>query len=180
MRRAFAVVCAAAALLGGGVWAVAAAGSSPGAADPATPLTAGITRATHFYGVGPSADYDFDSGSIGTVEPLRLAFPAGTTYEVVVTISLDYHTSADDRFVVGLSVRRDSEFGHRESAAPPKRAISSSTAWTSTTASFRLSNIEGGHEYWFSPTVNVSHRRGNHASIEGTRVLLVVDATPSG
>jgi hypothetical protein len=114
------------------------------------------------------------------VTPLRLSFPAGTTYDVVVTVSLDYHTSSDDRSVVGLLVRRDSAFGHRESVTPRLRAISASTVRTSTTASFRLSGIQGGHEYWFSPTVNMSHRVGNHASIASSHVLLVVDATPSG
>jgi hypothetical protein len=97
-----------------------------------------------------------------------------------VTVSLDYHTSADDRFVVGLSVRRDSESGHRVSVTPPQRAISASTVRTSSTATFRLSAVQGGHEYLFSPTVNVSQRVGNRSSISSTRVLLVVDATPSG
>jgi hypothetical protein len=180
MRRSVAVVCAAAVVVGGGVWAVAAAGSSRGDPSPSTPLTSGIVRATRSYGAGPSAEYDFDSGSIGVVSPLRLSFPSGTSYDVVVTVAFDYRTSADDRFVVGLSVRRDSEFGRRASVTPPRRAIAGSTVRTSSTAAFRISGLRGGRAYWFSPTVNVSETVGNRSSISSSRVLLVVDATPSG
>jgi hypothetical protein len=179
MRRVIAVVCTAAVLFVGGAWAVAAARSSHGTEERAIPLTSGITRATRYYGGGPSADYSFDSGTIGMVAPLRLSFPAGTTYDVVVTVSLDYRTSADDRFVVGMSARRDAKFGHLESVSPKKRAISASQARTSTTASFGLSDLQGGHEYWFSPNVNVSHRGGHWASISCNHVLVVVEATPS-
>jgi hypothetical protein len=179
MRRVLAVMCAAAVLFVGGAWAVAAARSSMRTEERAISLTSGIARATRFYGVGPSADYAFDSGSIGGVVPLRLSFPAGTTYDVVVTVSLYYHTSSDDRFIVDLCVRRDSEFGHLESVSPEERAISASVARTSTTASFRLTDLEGGHDYWFSPGVNVSHRGGHRASISSNHVLVVVEATPS-
>ena len=179
MRRVTAVVCAAAVLFAGGAWAVAAARSSSRTEERAIPLASGIARATRFYGVGPSADYSFDSGSIGGVVPLRVSFPAGTMYDVVVTISLDYRSSPDDRFVVDMGVRRDTEFGHQESVAPEERAISASQARTSTTASFRLSDLEGGHDYWFSPGVNVSHRGGHRASISSNHVLVVVEATPS-
>jgi hypothetical protein len=180
MRRSIAVACAAAIVFIAGAWVVAAAGSSRRDVSPSTPLTSGIMRATRSYWAGPSADYESDSGSIGLVTPLHLSFPSGASYDVVVTVSLDYHTSADDRFVVGLSVRRDSEFGHRVSVTPPQRTISASTVRTSSTATFRLSAVQGGHEYLFSPTVNVSERVGNRSSISSSRVLLVVDATPSG
>jgi hypothetical protein len=178
MRRSVAALCAAAVVFGGGVW-VAAAGSPRGNPSASTPLTSGIVRATRSYGVGPAAEYDFDSGSIGVVTPLRLSFPSGTSYDVVVTVAFDYRTSADDRFVVGMSVRRDSEFGHRMSVTPPQRAIAASTVRTSSTAAFRLIGLPGGHAYWFSPTVNVSETVGNRSSIGSSRVLLVVDATPS-
>ena len=180
MRRSVAALCAAAVAFGGGVWAVAAAGSSHGGSSPSTPLTSGIVRATRSYGAGPAAEYDFDSGSIGVVPPLRLSFPSGTSYDVVVTVAFDYRTSADDRFVVGMSARRDLESGHRMSVTPPQRAIEASTVRTSSTAAFRLIGLPGGHAYWFSPTDNVSQTVGNRSSIGSSRVLLVVDATPSG
>jgi hypothetical protein len=176
MRRSVAVVCVSAIVLGGGAWVVAA---GPSRSDRrSTPLTPGIKRATRSYAVGPSADYDFDSGTIGTVTPLQLSFPSGSAFDVVVTVSLDYSTSADDRFVTALLVRRDSEFGHREPATPPERAIAASTVRTSSTVVFRIRHLQGGHTYWFSPTVNVSERVGNHSSISSSRVVLVVDATP--
>ena len=179
MRRTITIVCAAAMLVAGGIWAVAAAGSAGPVATRA-PTQTGLIRATRFYGVGPSADYDFDAGNIGTVPALRVTFPAGTTYDVVVTISLDYRTSADDRFVVSPLVRRDREYGHVMTGLPSARAVSAATARTSTTAAFRYADLPGGREFWFSPTVNVSHRVGNRASIGARHVLLVVEATPSG
>lgn len=179
MRRSVAALSAAAVVFGGAVWAVAAAASTRGDPSPSTPLTPGIVRATRSYGAGPAAEYDFDSGSIGVVTPLRLSFPSGTSYDVVVTVAFDYRTSADDRFVVGMLVRRDSGSGHRVSVTPPQRAIAASTVRTSSTVVFRLIGLPGGHAYWFSPTVNVSETVGNHSSIGSSRVLLVVDATPS-
>jgi len=179
MRRAMFIVGAVVVLLTSGVWVVASAGSPNETSDRSTAQVTGIIRATHFYGQGPTADYDFDNGSIGTASPLRLTLPAGTTYDVVVTISLDYRTSPEDEFVVGLSARRDSEHGHRVASLPAARAISASTVRTSTTALFRLSDLRGGREFWFSPSVNVSHRVGNRASISSNHVLLVVEVTPS-
>jgi hypothetical protein len=178
MRRLSRIVGAAVVLLAGGVWAVAEADSPIGTSDRSTAQVTKIVRATRFYGPGPSADYDFDNGNIGTVSALRTTFPAGATYDVVVTISMDYRTSADDGFIVGLWARRGSEYGHRVPVLPSARAISASTGRTSTSAIFRLSDLRGGREYWFSPTVNVSKRVGNHASIWSRHVLLVVDATP--
>jgi len=179
MRRATVIVSATVVLMAGGAWAVATGGSSSGASDGLTPQATGVIRATRFYARGPTATYDFDYGSIGTVSPLRLTFPAGSTYDVLVTISLDYRTSPKDASVIGLSVRRDSEFGHLVSGVPAVRAISASTVRTSTTAVFRLSDLRGGREYWFSPNVNVSHRVGDRASIGSNHVLLVVEAMPS-
>ena len=106
MRRAITIVCAGAVLLAGSVWAVAAANADRTGERAATQT--GIIRATRFYGVGPSARYSGDSGSIGAACPtLRLTFPAGATYDVVVTISMDYRTSAGDRTIVSAPVRRD-------------------------------------------------------------------------
>ena len=180
MRRAIAIVSTTAVLLAGGIWAVAAADSSKGTTDRlSVAQMTGIIRATRFYGPGPSADYDFDYGSIGTVSALRTTFPAGATYDVVVTISMDFRTSPDDRFIVGLWARRDSEYGHRVLTLPSARAVAASKVQTSVTAVFRLSDLRGGREFWFSPTVNVSHRVGDHALIRSKHVMLVVDATPS-
>lgn len=179
MRRVTAIVCAVVVLLTAGAWAVAAAGSSHGMQEPATSQGAGTIRASRSYGHGPSAEYDFDSGTIGGVAPLRMTLPSGATYDVVVSISLDYRTSPDDRFIVGLSTRRDSKYGPRVPVAPPSRPILASRVRTSTTALFRLSDVPGGHEYWFSPGVNLSERVGNRASIASDHLVLVVDATPS-
>lgn len=178
MRRALAVVGIAVLVAGAGAWSYVA-GAAGGDGAERSALTSGVMRATRYYGVGPRAEYDFDVGSIGVVQPLRLAFPAGERYDVVVTVSLDYRTSADDRFVLGLLARRGTEFGHRETVRPDSRAIAASTVPTSASATFLVKDLPGGRDYWFSPTVNVSQRDGNRASIVARRVTFVVDATPS-
>ena len=165
-------------LLAGGAWAVAAGSSDPVATRASTQT--GLIRATRFYGVGPSAEYDGDSGSIGSAPDLRLTFPAGATYDVVVTISMDYHTSSGDRTIVLAFVRRDTEFGHVLPVLPKARALAEATTRSSTTAVFRLTDLRGGRVYRFGPAVNVSHRVGNSAWIVTSHVLLVVEATPSG
>jgi hypothetical protein len=178
MRRAITISCAAGLLLAGSAWAVAAANS--GTTGERASTQTGLIRATRFYGVGPSAQYAGDSGSIVAAPELRLMFPAGTTYDVVVTISMDYHTSSGDRTVVSALVRRDVEFGHALPVLPKARALAEATTRSSTTAVFRLTDLRGGRVYRFGPAVNVSHRVGNGASIGTSHVLLVVEATPSG
>ena len=179
MRRAITIVCAGAVLLAGSVRAVAAANADRTGERAATQT--GIIRATRFYGVGPSARYSGDSGSIGVAPALRLTFPAGATYDVVVTISMDYPTRPRAiKTIVSALVRRDAEFGHVMQVLPKARALGEATTRSSTTAVFRLSSLRGGREYRFGPSVNVSHRVGNRASIVTSHVLLVVEATPSG
>jgi len=177
MRRAITIMCAAM-LVAGGTWAVAAANVER-AGERASTQT-GLIRATRFYGVGPSAQYAGDSGSIGVAPALRLTFPPGTTYDVVVTISMDYHTSPGDRPIVAALVRRDSDTGHSVPVLPGSRSVADATTRASTTAVFRLSDLRGGREYWFSPAVNVKHGFGGQASIVSRHVLLIVEATPSG
>jgi hypothetical protein len=179
MRRVLAIVSAAAVLCSGAAWAVASTSSASPASRGSTALATEIIRSTQFYGTGPSAVYSFDTGSIGGVSALRMTLPAGGTYEAVVSISMDYRTSERDGFVVGLWARRDSEFGDRVSVTPRDRAIRASAAQTSTTAVFRISDLQGDVDYWFSPTVNLDHRVGDRASIRSSHVLLVVEATPS-
>jgi hypothetical protein len=178
MRRAITIACAGAMLLVGSAWVVAAAHANRTGERAGTQT--GIIRATRFYGVGPWAEYAGDSGSIGEAPALRLTFPVGVTYDVVVTISMDYHTSSGDRPIVSALVRRDSETGDSVPVLPRSRAIADATTRASTTAVFRLSDLRGGREYWFSPAVNVKHGFGGHASIVSRHVLLVVEATPSG
>jgi hypothetical protein len=127
--------------------------------------------------VGPSATYDFDNGGIGEVSALRSTFPNGSDYDAIVTVTLDYKTSPDDRFVTSTLVREGAEFGPIVGATPHARPIEASTVRTATTITYRLTGLTGGAEYWYRPTVNVSHR-DNRASIESHHVLMVVDATP--
>jgi len=139
----------------------------------------GLIRSTRFWGVGPSADYDFDTGNIGTVQPLRLTFPAGAYYDAIVTMTLAYRTSPPgDRFVAAVVVRKGRRYGTVVHPSPNTSPIAPSTVRSSVTLTFRLTSLRGGTEYWFSPTVNVSHRdNDNKGSISSKNVLMVVDAS---
>jgi hypothetical protein len=172
-----AIVCAtvAAMLLAWLAVEVAATGTGQ-AGVVGTPGTE-FRRATRYYGVGPSAVYDFDSGTIGVVGPLRLSFASGTTFDVVITIAMNYRTSADDRFVVSPLVRRDGRYGSIVDARPQARAVAASTKPTGGTTAFVINGLRGGHTYWFFPTVNVSRRVGDHSSITSRHVVFIVDAT---
>jgi hypothetical protein len=83
--------------------------------------------------VGPSAVYDSDFGSIGVGPPVELTFPSGSSVDVVITISMDYRTSTDDRFVVAPSVRRDDRFEPVVYAHPDQRRIAAPPVRTSST-----------------------------------------------
>ena len=175
MRRVWVVAIVAGIAVAGTVATTAAmrARSDRRATGPAT----GLIRATKYWDVGPSATYDFDNGGIGEVSALRSTFPNGSDYDAIVTVTLDYKTSPDDRFVTSTLVREGAEFGPIVGATPHARPIEASTVRTATTITYRLTGLTGGAEYWFRPTVNVSHR-DNRASIESHHVLMVVDATP--
>jgi len=174
-RKAIALASVAAMVL---VWlAVEVATTGTGQAGAVGTSGTEFQRATRYYGVGPSAEYDFDSGSIGVVRPLHLSFASGTTFDVVITIAMNYRTSADDRFVVSPLVRRDGRYGPIVDARPQARAVAASTTPTGGTTAFLINGLRGGHTYWFSPTVNVSRRVGDHSSITSRHVVFVVDAT---
>ena len=178
LRRTVGVTLAAVLLIGAAAWAALAADGSE--ERPArVPLISGISRATRYYPTGPSADYEFDNGNIGLVPAMVVALPAGSAYDVVITVSLDHRTSRGDRAIVAMLVRRDEEFGPRERVAPTERPLPRSSIRATTTTSFRLKDVAGGHNYWISPTVNISLRDGNRASISTRNVLVVVDAVPS-
>jgi len=164
------------AILATGIVANATVRSRTAATETGPP--GGVIRSTRYWNVGPGAEYDFDSGNITTVQPLRLTFPAGASYDAVVTITLGYRTSPPgDRFVASLLVRKGAKYGPIVSPNPNQWPIAVSTVPSSLTLTFRLTTLQGGTEYWFSPSVNVSHRDGNKASISAQSVLMVVDAT---
>lgn len=177
-QTTIAIFAVATALTGCGAADVPATGTSQ-AAEKAVP-GARVARETRYYGIGPSAEYDFDAGVIGVVSQLRIPFPSGTTFDVVVTVSMNYRTSADDRFVVGALVRRDGRFGPVVDVKPEQRVVAASTTGASSTTVFLIDDLPGGHDYFFSPVVNVPSRVGNRGSITSRNVVFVVDAMASG
>ena len=177
MRRTIASIGTALLLVGGAAAAVGATRTNDPVRVASGPST-GLVRSTKFWAVGPSAEYDFDSGSIGVVNALRVTLPAGSSHDVIVTISMDYRTSPDDRFVIGLGVRRDERYGHVIPSLPSQRPVAAAPERGSATLVFDLPGLPGGHTYLLYPTVNVSHR-DNRARIVGHHTVMVVDTTPS-
>jgi hypothetical protein len=176
VRKPWVIGIVAVAVLATGIVANASVRTHNAAIETGPP--AGVIRSTRYWDVGPGADYDFDTGNISTVQPLRLTFPAGASFDAIVTITLGYRTSPPgDRFVASLLVRRGSKYGPVVHPNPDQWPVAASTVRSSVTLTFRLTTLQGGTEYWFSPSVNVSHRDGNKASISAQSVLMVVDAT---
>jgi hypothetical protein len=176
VRKQWLIAVIALAVVATGIVANASIRSRTAGTETGSP--AGLIRSTRYWDVGPGADYDFDSGGISTVQPLRLTFPAGASYDAVVTMTLGYRTSPPaDRFVASLLVRKGAKYGPVVHPAPNQWPVAASVVRSSVTLTFRLTTLQGGTEYWFSPSVNVSHRDGNKASIAAQSVLMVVDAT---
>jgi hypothetical protein len=130
-------------------------------------------RMTRWYRIGPSAVYGLDYGNIGVVDPTMLALPPGT-YDVVVTLSFDARTSANDTFDVG--VRGDDG---EPRITPWHRPIAGTGTWDSTTVVFRAVGLAGDDTYAFEPWVNASFQRVGRARIVTERLLVVIDATPT-
>jgi hypothetical protein len=176
VRRTWIIAAVAVAVIGGAVLADAAVRSHT--SDRVTGPAAGMIRTTKSWDTGPSAEYDYDSGNIGVVNALRLTLPAGTTYDVVITVSLDYRTSPPpDRLVVQVGIREGARYGPNVATDPGGRPVASSASRSSTTITCQA-RLDGGTEYWIAPAVNVLHRDA-HARITSTDVLMVVDATPA-
>ena len=135
----------------------------------------GLIRTTRTGRQARRRQYELDFGNIGIVQPLRLTLPGGQTYDVVITVAMDYRTSPrPDRFIAGVSVRDGAEFGPIVHTTPSARSVDASPVDASTTLTFQVSGLTGGTEYWISPTVNVSHR-DNKAQITASRVVMVVE-----
>ena len=56
-------------------------------------------------------------------------------------------------------------FGPVVNATPEEHVVATSTTETSSTTVFLINDLAGGHDYFFSPVVNVSDRTGNRATI---------------
>jgi hypothetical protein len=134
----------------------------------------GTIRMTRFYERGPSALYGSDFGGIGTVPPLEFPLPAGT-WDIVITLSIEYETTSDEGFVVGVSAPRE-----RPATFVPKEwPLPAAVQGRLTTVLFHSAGLEGGRDYSFAPYVNIGFQRTGDAEITSGRVLMVVDATPS-
>lgn len=175
MRKTWIIAAVAVVVIGAAALADAAVRSHT--SDRVTGPATGLIRTTKSWDVGPSAEYGSDFGSIGEVHALRLTLPAGSTYDAVVTVALDYRTSpSPDRFVTRLVVREGERFGPIIASDPNGRPLAVSTSRSSATVTFQMADLQGGIEYWVMPSVNVLYRDTN-ASITSTDVLAVVDAT---
>ena len=157
-------------VIGAGVALAAGSGHAP------TPLV----RAHHYWGAGPSASYDGDSGGIGEVEPFRVAVPgSAASYAAVVTVSFDYRATGPGAFWLGLPVveagARPGDHGPPIEPVRPATRRLAATTWTSATAQFVVPRLDGGTSYDVRPSVNAA---GGTNRIATRHVIVTIDLQP--
>jgi hypothetical protein len=165
MRRRLALASITLALVAGGGVAVGAAvaGSKP---SP-------VTRVSTYAASGPSAQYDFDAGSIKEGVPISVAVPPGA-HDAVVTVSFEYRTKGVGPFTASVYAPFDAPtFTARPSEV---RLAPAAAPGTVTTARFGIRGLSGGRTYQFVFGVNSVFDDGVN-NIFTRRVVTTVDLT---
>lgn len=108
------------------------------------------------------------------LDPLNVTTPSGaTSFDVVVTLTLDYRTSAKD---IGLVEMRYRTLGGPHGAMPPKTYPLTSTSRTTTTLTWTLNDLPGnGATYRFTPRIEIEDRGRYGYSIEGGHMVMVAE-----
>jgi hypothetical protein len=112
---------------------------------------------------------------VGTVlDPLKVTTPSeATTFDAVVTLTLDYRTSAKD---IGLVQLRYRTSGGPHGVMPPKTYPLTARSRTSTTLTWSLNDLPAsGVEYVFTPLIEIEDRGRYGYSIEGGHMLMVAE-----
>ena len=115
-----------------------------------------------------------DSCVSSILVPLDVTTPSGTTsFDVVVTLTLDYRTSAKD---IGLVEMRYRTVGGPHGPMPPKTYPLTSRSRTTTTLTWTLNDLPGdGATYRFTPGIEVEDRGRYGYSIEGGHMVMVAE-----
>jgi hypothetical protein len=139
--------------------------------------SSGTVRAVQAYSLGPAASYSGDVGDITVATPFGVSLSSGSTYDVLVTLSMDYEAKGKGTFVVLVDATTGSSSGASVAVWPKARTLDPAQRGT-VAVTFRLADVAGGVDYWFRPAVNVRHRMGD-AEVDTRNVVAVVDATPT-
>lgn len=129
-----------------------------------------VQRVVRYYAEGPSADYDGDAGSIGTVGPVVLTVSGEAVSTGVVEVSFQYRTRGPGPFVVNLGVREVD--GPRATVRPDELTLAPAVDGASTTVRFLVPALAGGSTYEVHLGVN-SVFRGRGVNRVSTRKVLV-------
>lgn len=108
------------------------------------------------------------------LDPLDVTTPSGaTSFDVVVTLTLDYRTSAKD---IGLVQLRYRTVGGPHGTMPPRAYPLTSTSRTTTTLTWTLNDLPGnGATYRFTPRIEVEDRGRYGYAIEGGHMVMVAE-----
>ncbi|MFC5176917.1 hypothetical protein [Nocardioides taihuensis] len=104
-----------------------------------------VERVHRYYGAGPSAVYDGDSGGIGQVSPLQFQAPGAASRAGVVEASFSYRTRGPGPFVV--SVRVGEVGGERVTVKPGELPLARAPHGGSTTVRFLAPELVDGTTY---------------------------------
>ena len=136
-----------------------------------TPLVRAVQRN------GPWVESCGGDTCVGTVtEPLILNPPPGTTtFDVIITLTLDFRTSPKD---IGLVQMKHKTRGGPSGLLSPRTYPLTSTTRTSTTLTWSIKDVSwDGDRHLFYPLLDVENRGERFAySFEGRHMLLVAEA----
>lgn len=160
---------------------VASNAIAPG--DPAVP--APVEQVHRYYGQGPTAIYEGDSGGIGSIVPLTLQVPSDGDRSAVVEVTFEYRTKGRGPFVADVSVRDpdvdpgDDGQGGRVAVRPEERALAPAPRRTTATVRFVVPSVAAGGVYATGFGVNsvFPGLRGRN-EIRTRKVLVTVELTP--
>jgi hypothetical protein len=148
---------------------VAAQAFAPAVREPGP-----VERVQRYYGTGPSAVYDGDSGGIGQVAPLQFLAPGAATRTGVVEASFSYRTRGPGPFVV--TVRVGEVGGDRVTVRPGDLPLSPAPHGASTTVRFLAPALADGTTYEAALGVNSVFAGPRATNAVHTRhVVLTVD-----
>ncbi len=168
------------ALLGALVLTVGMGAAAVSASAPQDSTPQGVTRAETFYPRGPSASYDGDSGSIGTVQPSTVSVPGSSgRYDAVVVVTFQYSATGKGPWNTAVTVAPLSS-NKRLDVKPSRYSLGATAAERpdSTTVRYLVRGLKAGTDYAVLPQVN-SYFVGptGRSEISTSKMLVTVELT---
>lgn len=153
---------------------VASAAVAPGDRVPAP-----VERVHRYYVVGPSAEYEGDSGGIGSVGPVTLRVPEDGERAAVVQVSFEYRTKGRGPFEISVGVGDptvdpgDDGTGGDVTVRPQSLELAPAPRRTATTVRFLVPVLDAGELYEADVGVNSVFAGANGSNVIRTRKMLV-------